>query len=149
MIWAWAVIFSFYISTYQRERADTTREVILPFLQANVVCKQLGFINGASKLYGFNYYGSPLEVTAPKFVSGSYKCNGSEAGLDECQHVTSPDCTVIEGAQAPCDPSPTLVGECLISPWPWTLITESAERRIFWTINFWFIVILGEEYLET
>ena len=33
--------------------------------------------------------------------------------------------------------------------WPWTLIIENVERRIFSTLNFQLYVILGDQYIET
>ena len=33
--------------------------------------------------------------------------------------------------------------------WPWTLITESAVPKFFFTLNFQLYVILGEEYIKT
>jgi len=66
-----------------------------------VICRQLGYAQGAQQVFGNSYFGLVPEV----FAYDNVKCNGSEASLDACNHLNFDDCGPNEGAGVVCIPN--------------------------------------------
>ena len=69
------------------------------FFQANVVCKQLGFSEGATSVKCCSFYGA-VPVT---FSYDEVGCVGTETTLDACPHLNTHDCGANEGAGVVCN----------------------------------------------
>jgi len=72
------------------------RHLLTP-LQANVVCRQLGFTH-ALKMHLGSYFG---QVNG-KFSLGMVKCIGNESSIGECTHLNLVDCKPTEVAGVTC-----------------------------------------------
>ena len=69
-------------------------------IQANVVCHQLGFPNGAISAPCCSSYGQ----VPSGFSYDEVQCLGSEVTLDSCLHANNHDCGPFEGAGIVCNP---------------------------------------------
>ena len=67
-------------------------------MQANVVCRQLGY-SGATDVYTGSYFG----VTPDDFSYDDVYCSGSETSLDDCPHNNEENCNGYEAAGVVCD----------------------------------------------
>jgi len=70
--------------------------VISP-LQADVVCRQLGY-SGASDIYFGSHFGQTPDI----FSYDDLYCTGSEFSLDECPHSNEDNCNGFEAAGVVC-----------------------------------------------
>ena len=68
-------------------------------LQANVVCRQLGFSNGAISSTCCSPYGQ----VPTSFSYDEVLCAGTEATLNSCPHQNTHDCGSYEGAGVVCN----------------------------------------------
>jgi hypothetical protein len=68
-------------------------------MKANVVCRQLGFINGALEALTGSYFGQ----TSDEFSYDDLYCTGNEDFLDDCPHENDENCNGLEAAGVICD----------------------------------------------
>jgi len=64
---------------------------------AAVVCKQLGFITGVA------YWASHFGNVPSEFAMDNVECTGEEATIQDCDYVSTSDCSVDEGAGVMCE----------------------------------------------
>ncbi|XP_070187360.1 neurotrypsin-like isoform X2 [Littorina saxatilis] len=70
---------------------------------ANVVCRHLGFRQGAQASPGEAYYGVPPgRWTSDDIIMDDVDCDGSETSLQRCVYEDSHDCTISEAASVVC-----------------------------------------------
>ena len=67
--------------------------------QANVVCRQLGYPNGASSASCCSLYGQ----VSTSFSYDEVRCTGTESTLNSCPHNNAHDCGALEGAGVVCN----------------------------------------------
>lgn len=60
--------------------------------QANIVCKQLGFLGALNATIG-----SAFGLVTPVFSYDDVKCIGFESTIDDCPHIDEDDCGPDEG----------------------------------------------------
>ena len=66
-------------------------------LQANVVCKQLGYSRSIA-----SFSVSTFGLVSNDFSYDDVNCTGTEPTLDDCPHINSEDCSSGEGAGVEC-----------------------------------------------
>jgi hypothetical protein len=66
-------------------------------VQANVVCKELGY-DGAEMAFTDSHFGS----VPSRFAFDNVDCNGSESAVHKCPHLTDHDCQQGEAAGVVC-----------------------------------------------
>jgi hypothetical protein len=66
-------------------------------VQANVVCKELGY-DGAKMALSNSHFGS----VPRRFAFDDVHCNGNESALHKCSHLTDHDCQPGEAAGVVC-----------------------------------------------
>ena len=79
--------------TFQFSLSDQIKKI----LQADVVCKQLGF-NGALTVHSESYFG----MVSNDFSYDDISCDGGEGALDDCVHANVENCGPNEGAGVEC-----------------------------------------------
>jgi hypothetical protein len=79
----------------------------LLFPQANVICRQLGFSQGASEVFGNSHFG----IVPSDFSYDEVGCTGSETTLEQCPHANTEDCGPSEGAGVTCAGTAPPVGK--------------------------------------
>ena len=91
----WAVL------SFKKAPLVPTTPKTFNMLQANVVCRQLGF-DGASKVHNNSHFG----LVSDNFSYDDIRCTGDEATLDDCNHnQNAEDCAYSEGAGVECTSS--------------------------------------------
>ena len=68
-------------------------------IQANVVCRQLGFYSGAEEAFAGSIFGR----VDSEFSYSDVRCSGSEDTLQECQSAIAAFCPLSEGAAVICN----------------------------------------------
>ena len=68
-------------------------------LQANVVCKEMGYAGGAELVTKGSHFGN----TSAEFVMDDVWCEGAEHGVEECSHHSLHDCGPGEAAGVVCN----------------------------------------------
>ena len=71
---------------------------IFLYLQANVVCRQLGFTQGAESFDNESPYGPVSDI----FSYDEVQCTGQETTLDSCPHANTEDCFGTEAVGVVC-----------------------------------------------
>lgn len=75
-------------------------------MQANVVCHQLGFSNGATSASCC----SPHGQVPTSFSYDDVRCAGTESTLDSCPHQNTHNCGSFEGAGVVCNTGSSTAG---------------------------------------
>jgi len=75
-------------------------------LQANVVCRQLGFASGALSAQCCSTYG----LVPTSFSYDDVGCVGTETTLDACPHLNVHNCGTGEGAGVICNTGAPVAG---------------------------------------
>ena len=71
-------------------------------LDAEVVCRMLGFVSGAATTQ------STFGPVSGDFIMDDVECEGDEGDIRECQHSAGHNCGVMEGAGVRCAASESL-----------------------------------------
>ena len=104
----------------------TRSPLFFQFFKANVVCRQLGFSNGATSAPCCSPYG----LVPTTFSYDDVQCAGTEATLDSCSHLNTHNCVSTEGAGVVCNTGTTVISKSLFGFKPFLLNPKKFECLI-------------------